>query len=320
MAADVSLTDMETCYKAFRTSLVRSIPLRSERFGIEPELTIKLAKRQARMYEVPITYDGRTYGEGKKIGAKDAVAALWTIFRYWISNDLYHENGPDILDALADADRFNRWMADTISEYVGSEVLELGAGIGNLTRHLARRHRRYVATDIDAEHLARLRARLQHRPNLSTATCDLTKSSDFAHFAGQMDTVVCLNVLEHMRDDLASLRNIYSALKPGGHAIILVPQGAANYGTLDEALGHYRRYSRDELETKMNAVGFRVRRVLNFNHATYPGWFLNGRILKRRRLSRSQLAIFDRLVPVLRVIDKLLPWPPTSIVAIGVRE
>ena len=81
MAADLNLTDMETCYKAFRLSLARSIPIHSNRFGIEPELTIKFAKRQASIYEVPISYYGRTYDEGKKIGAKDAVSALWVIVR-----------------------------------------------------------------------------------------------------------------------------------------------------------------------------------------------------------------------------------------------
>jgi glycosyltransferase involved in cell wall biosynthesis len=320
MAADLNLTDMETCYKAFRTSLVQGIPIRSKRFGIEPELTIKLAKRQARICEVPIVYNGRTYDEGKKIGARDAVAALWTILRCWLSSDLYDEDGRDILDALTDARRFNRWMADTISDYVGSDVLEIGAGMGNITRHLACRRRRYIASDIDVEHLARLRARLQHRPNLSTATCDLTESGDFAPFAERMDTVVCLNVLEHIENDLAGLKNIRSVLKPGGRAIVLVPQGPENYGTLDEALGQYRRYSRDELAAKMNAVGFRMEGLLDFNHATYPGWFLNGRVLKRRYFSRFQLAIFDRLVPVFRVIDRYLPWPATSIIAIGVRE
>ena len=79
MAADLNLTDMETCYKAFRLSLARSIPIRSNRFGIEPEMTIKFAKRQASIYEVPISYYGRTYDDGKKIGAMDAVSALWVI-------------------------------------------------------------------------------------------------------------------------------------------------------------------------------------------------------------------------------------------------
>ena len=82
IAADINLTDMETCYKAMRTSLVKTIPLRSDRFGIEPELTIKLARRQARIYETPISYHGRTYAEGKKIGLKDAFSALWCILRF----------------------------------------------------------------------------------------------------------------------------------------------------------------------------------------------------------------------------------------------
>ena len=73
MVADLNLTDMETCYKAFRTSLLQSIPIRSDRFGIEPELTIKLARREVRIYETPISYHGRTYEEGKKIGFRDAL-------------------------------------------------------------------------------------------------------------------------------------------------------------------------------------------------------------------------------------------------------
>ncbi len=323
IVSDLNLTDMETCYKVFRTSLLASIPIRSDRFGIEPELTIKIAKRQARIYEVPITYRGRTYEEGKKIGIGDAFNALWVILRFWLSSDIYKDKGdtgPDILDALADANRFNRWMADTVSPYLGDSVLELGAGMGNLTRHLARRRKRYIATDIDREHLARLQARLQHRPNVSTALCDLSKTADFAPFERQIDAVVCLNVLEHVEDDLAGLRNIYSTLRPNGRAIILVPQGAGVYGTLDEALGHFRRYSKDELASKMKAMGFRLEAMLEFNRITYPGWYLNGRILKRRTFSRFQLSVFDRLVPMWRKLDRRLPWPPTSIVGVGVRE
>jgi SAM-dependent methyltransferase len=319
IAADLNLTDMETCYKAFRTSLAQSIPIRSNRFGIEPELTIKFAKRQARIYEVPITYRGRTYEEGKKIGAKDAFAALAVILRYWFSGDIYTRNGPDILDALSDADRFNRWMADTVAPYLGPEVLEIGAGMGNLTRHLARRRRRYIATDIDREHLARLEARLQHRPQLATRVVDLTRAADFEEFHASMDSAVCLNVLEHTGDDAAGLRNLYAALRPGGRAIVLVPQGAKNFGSLDVALGHVRRYSRAELENKMSAAGFRVERILEFNRITYPGWFLNGRILKRKTFSRFQLGVFDRLVPAWRRIDRFLPWPPASLIAIGTK-
>ena len=82
MMSNLNLTDMETCYKVFRRSLLEGMVLRSNRFGIEPELTAKLARRRARIYEVPISYHGRTYAEGKKIGWKDGIAALWAIVRY----------------------------------------------------------------------------------------------------------------------------------------------------------------------------------------------------------------------------------------------
>ena len=320
IVSDLNLTDMETCYKVFRTQLIKSIPIRSDRFGIEPEITIKLSKRRARIYEVPITYHGRTYQEGKKIGASDAVAALWVIIRYWLSSDIYKDYGGDVLDALSGADRFNHWMADTISPYLGADVLELGAGMGNLTRVLARRRRRYVATDIDREHLARLRSCLHHRSNLQTMSCDVADPKDFEGFRGQMDSVVCLNVIEHIQDDGLALRNIYSALRPGGRALILVPQAATLYGTLDEALGHCRRYSKEELISKMTAAGFRLETLIEFNRITYPGWFISGRILRKRTLSRLQLSVFDRLVPLWRRIDRWLPWPSASIIGIGTRD
>ncbi len=320
VVSDLNLTDMETCYKAFRTTLLKSIPIRSNRFGLEPEITIKLAKRHARIYETPIAYHGRTYDEGKKIGLKDAFDALYVIMRYALSRDIYQDSGPDILDALAGAKRFNGWMAETVQPYLGKRVLETGAGIGNLTRLLCAKRERYIAADIDPEYLAQLQARFQHHPKMEVRHCDLANPSDFEPLAGQMDTVVCLNVLEHVEDEMGSLRNIYSALGPGGRAIILVPQGQGVYGTLDTALGHFRRYSRAELQQRMEQVGFRVERILNFNRISLPGWYVNGRWFKRTTIGRIQLRIFDRLVWLWRSIDSMLPWQPTSIIAIAVRD
>jgi glycosyltransferase involved in cell wall biosynthesis len=319
LVADLNLTDMETCYKAFRTSLLKSIPIRSERFGIEPELTIKVARRQVRIYETPISYHGRTYEEGKKIGLKDAIEAVWVILRYAFTNDIYKDSGPDILHALSKAPRFNRWMGDTIRPYVGKQVLEIGAGIGNLTRVLIPRVKCYVAVDIDQEHMARLTTRFQHRHNLHVRHCDLANPADFADFAGSMDTVVCLNVLEHIEDDLQGLRNIYSALRPDGHAIVLVPHGQEIFGTLDVALGHYRRYSHQELQEKMERAGFRVEQILDFNRISHPLWYISGKLLKRTTVGAFQMKLFDQLVWLWRRIDARLPWPPTSIIAIAAK-
>lgn len=82
MLTNVNLTDMETCYKAIRGDLARRLPLTSDRFGFEPEVTARLVQAQARIYEVPISYSGRTYAEGKKIGWRDGVAAIWHILRF----------------------------------------------------------------------------------------------------------------------------------------------------------------------------------------------------------------------------------------------
>ena len=319
MAADLNLTDMGTCYKAFRLSLARSIPIRSERFGIEPELTIKFAKRQASIYEVPVSYYGRTYDDGKKIGLKDSFNALYVIARYMMSKDIYMDPGARILDSLANTNRFNRWMGATIRPWVGSRVLEIGAGIGNMTRQLAPGRKAYTATDLEGEHLARLRVRFQGRPNLTTGQCDLCDAGHFESFRGLFDTVVCLNVLEHVDDDMAGLRNLFSALEPGGRAIVLVPQDQRVFGTLDEVLGHFRRYSEAELRSKMEAAGFQVETMLHFNRITRPGWYWNGRVLRRRRFSRIQLGVFDLLVPLWKRIDRLLPWTAVSVIGIGVK-
>jgi SAM-dependent methyltransferase len=319
LVADLNLTDMETCYKAFRTSLLKSIPLRSRRFGIEPELTIKTAKRQVRIYETPISYHGRTYEEGKKIGLKDALEAVFIILRYAFTNDIYKDSGPDILHALSKAPRFNRWMGDTIRPYLGERVLEIGAGIGNLTRVLIPRIKCYVAADIDGEHLARLATRFQHRHNLHVRHCDLANPADFSDFAASMDTVVCLNVLEHIEDDRQGLRNIHSALRKDGRAIVLVPHGQEIFGTLDVALGHYRRYSHQELKEKMEGAGFRVDKILEFNRITRPGWYVSGRLLKRTTFSALQMKVFDQFVWLWRRVDERLPWPPASIIAIAAK-
>jgi len=319
IAADLNLTDMGTGYKAFRVGLVKTIPLRSKRFGIEPEITIKLAQRQARIYEVPVRYHGRTYEDGKKIGFLDALQALFVILRFWVTRDIYLDPGSRILDTLSHTPRFNEWMADTIRPFVGSSVLELGAGIGTLTGQLARRQRRYVATDVESEYLARLHARFQGRRNLQIQRCDLTNPEDFTPFAQKMDTVICLNVVEHVHDDRSALANIASTLIDGGRAIILVPEGQSVYGTLDEVLGHHRRYTKEDLRTKMESAGMRVERMICFNRVTRPAWYINGKLLKKRAFGRFQLWIFDRLVWVWRRIDSFLPWSPVSLIAVGIK-
>lgn len=134
-----------------------------------------------------------------------------------------------------------------------------------------------------------------------------------------MDTVICLNVLEHIEDDLAGLRNIYDTLCPGGRAMILVPCGQEIYGQLDVILGHHRRYSAPQLRGLFEQAGFKMEHVVEFNRISRPGWFLTSKFFGRSRISRLQLRMFDRLVWLRRRIDRFLPWKPTSLIAIATK-
>jgi glycosyltransferase involved in cell wall biosynthesis len=314
---NLDLTDMETCSKMLRTSLLKSIPIRCDRFGVEVELTAKFAKRGFRIYETPISYRGRTYAEGKKITWWDGAKALGLILYFWIVDDVYDEKyGHAILHRLSGTHRFNRWMADVIAPWVGENVLEIGAGLGNLTEKFLPRMS-YTASDIDSLHLEYLQSRYAGRKYLQVRMLDLQVPSDFDEVAGQFDTAIALNVVEHVPDDPLAFRNIFKALRPGGHACILVPQIPSLYGTLDKVLEHYRRYRPQELSAKLQDAGFEIERQFDFNRVAVLGWWLNGKILRRTTFSRFQLRIYDSLVWLLRRIDRFVPWPGLSTIVIA---
>lgn len=315
---DLNLTDMETCYKVFRAPLLKSIPIRSNDFAMEPEITAKVAKRECRVFEVPISYLGRTYREGKKIGWKDAFKALGAMVKYRLIDDLYAEDeyGSHILHSLERAQSFNRWMAEAIKPYVGARVLEIGAGIGNITSWLVPRDL-YVASDINPHYIDYLRNLSLGKPYLTVDKIDLGEPADFARWKGEFDTVVCLNVLEHVRDPLLALRNMSEVLRPGGRVVLYVPQGQALYSSLDEVLGHRCRYEKAALSEELKETGFTLEVLRDFNHSGVPGWWLNGKILKRRHFSRMQLKIFNMAVPVIRRLDRLMPWTGLGIIAVA---
>jgi SAM-dependent methyltransferase len=137
--------------------------------------------------------------------------------------------------------------------------------------------------------------------------------------AGRYDTVVCLNVLEHVAQESQGARNLLSVLAPGGCAIVLVPQGPGLYGTLDRVLGHERRYTTAMLRATLEGAGFEIERIFGFNRASRPGWWLNGTLLKRERFSRLQLKALDWMIWLIRRIDHLLPWPGVSLIAVARR-
>jgi glycosyltransferase involved in cell wall biosynthesis len=320
MFSNLNVTDMETCYKVFRTDLLKSIPIRSNRFGFEPEITMKASKRKLRVYEVPISYHGRTYEEGKKIGWKDGVKALGVILHFWLIDDLYNPTyGRGLLNSLTGTPQYLSWVTRVLRPNVGDTVLEIGAGLGNLTGRLMARKLNYVAAEKDPLYLHALRNRFLRTPNVTICELDPQNAGDYQRWSGQFDTALCVNVLESVDDPAGVLLSLRDCVRPGGNVIVLVPQGPGLYGSLDRAMGHKHRFSSAQLQQLLVDAGLQVERLHQLNKVGAVSWLLYGKVLGRTKIAKPALKLFDKTVWIWRRIDGLLPWRGLSLVAIARR-
>ncbi len=213
------------------------------------------------------------------------------------------EEQDEILRKMDRADRYNSWLMERGFNYLGQRVLDVGAGIGTHTSRFAEGREFVVAAEPDPAFNARLRERFKDMANVQVVEEYATsiRPEAFAPF----DSIVCANVLEHIPDDQAALAHLNSLLAPGGHLLLLVPAHPALYGSVDEIVEHYRRYSRDGLRTTLTEAGFELTELRYVNPVGALGWFATSRILRLRTIPGGPLTFFDRLVPLLRVLDKV---------------
>lgn len=317
---DLHVTDVETCYKAINTTLLKSIPIRSNDFRFEIELTFKLAKRSARVFEVPIRYLPRTYAEGKKIRPRDGLLALSAMVHWALIDDLYEhdEYGTRLLSELDKARRFMLWVGDKIRPFIGDRVLEIGAGVGSIANQFIPREL-YVAAENNPNYLTYLRSYAIGKPYVQVMELDPARAEDFRGLEQQFDTVLMLNVLETLEDPAAALNAAHASLKPGGRIVAQVPQGRKRYGSLDFERGRRKRYEANEVRELLRGAGFTVETMEDFNRMSVPGWVLNGKLLKRKSFSRLQLKILDTALPLMKKLEGLWPWKGLSLIAVGVK-
>jgi SAM-dependent methyltransferase len=197
--------------------------------------------------------------------------------------------------ALAEARNYRRTLLRTFSPALRGEVLEVGAGIGQLTADL-RGHpgvSRLLAVEPDPRFAARFRATLPDRP--------LVEGTAAAVPAGTAwDSIVSVNVLEHIRDDAAELARWHALLAPRqGHLCLLVPARPELYAPIDRDFGHFRRYTRPQLQGLLREAGFAPGRVEYFNLVGYFAWWASFVLLRRRHFDRASVRLFDRAI---------LPW------------
>ena len=202
------------------------------------------------------------------------------------------------------ASRNYEWLYEIIAPALGRSILEVGSGVGVISKFLVARGDPVVLSDHQPVYLRYLRARFAATPHVACQLLDLT--SPHYDLGGRVvDTVVCVNVLEHLEDDRHVLRGFHEVLSPSGRVILQVPNYPALFGSLDETYGHFRRYSRRVLAERLGETGFRLLWMRHFNPFGIPGWIVSAKILRRRRLDAQALRLFNAFVPLARRLDFL---------------
>lgn len=217
------------------------------------------------------------------------------------------------LRLMASAHRYHRWIYEQFEKFLqGPRLLEVGAGVGNLTQHLLEDGHQVTCTDINEKNLQELQTRCR---GVRALVDDIVQTK----LEEKFDSIICVNVLEHIVDDLGALRNMRKMLSDEGRLLLLVPAVPAVFGTVDEADGHYRRYTRRALSTKLESADFQVLQMRYMNLAGLVGWWWDGRVRKRRVHRTEALGLFDRLVPIFKNVERIVP-PPVGLSLVVVAQ
>lgn len=214
------------------------------------------------------------------------------------------EVGIETLDSIAFAHNFNRWMFNTIKEYCSGNILELGSGIGNISKHFIEEGYNIHLTDIRDNYIDILTSNFEEAAK-GISKMDVTDEkfdSKFLSMLGQFDSVFALNVVEHIKDDHLALSNASKLLSPGGKLVVLVPAYQWMYNSFDKALEHYRRYTTKSLIDTF-PQDLKIVHQQYFNAFGMLGWWLNGTFLKKKTIPRRQMEMYDKLLWVAKSID-----------------
>jgi 2-polyprenyl-3-methyl-5-hydroxy-6-metoxy-1,4-benzoquinol methylase len=215
--------------------------------------------------------------------------------------------GEETLRRMVSVDRYNRWIFERLAAFAGKHVLEVGCGIGNMTPFFLESAESMTCIDIHPESVVVMAAEFEGDVRLRAAVADIAEPTSVSQLGeARFDTVVCVNVLEHIERDGQALDNMRRALVPGGHVLLFVPAGQYLFGTLDEAVGHYRRYSESSLRRVVTEQGLEVVELFHMNVAGIPGWIFSGKILRRRVPPRGLLSLFNRIAPALISLEQLV--------------
>ncbi len=218
--------------------------------------------------------------------------------------------GMATLESIADASLFNEWMYEVTSQRLSGRILEIGSGIGNISEFYLRDNRQIMLSDIRDNYCEYLQSRFD-----STSACEGVLRLDLVHpnfdkeyaeYLDSFDGIFALNVVEHIQNDEIAIANAYKLLKKNGRLVILVPAYQSLYNNFDKALEHYRRYTEGSLKALFKNSQFEITHSQYFNLAAISGWWFSGSVLKNDIIPKGHMKIYNTLVPVFKILDKLV--------------
>jgi len=206
------------------------------------------------------------------------------------------------MDFVSKAVAYNAYLVACIRPELGDRVLDVGCGIGNTTRLLDRPF--VVGMDVSTYYIDEFKKNL---PDLEVIQADIASLDEVETLQGyEFDTIFSSNVIEHIEDDRTALSNMWQILAPNGILILLVPNYPALYGSMDAADLHFRRYDRDSLQERVTEAGFRIEKMFCLNFPGIFWWYVSGKILKRPTNGESEAGLINKVMPAVRLIDRLI--------------
>ncbi|MBX3241118.1 MAG: class I SAM-dependent methyltransferase [Chitinophagaceae bacterium] len=215
--------------------------------------------------------------------------------------------GKKTLEVFSKAIHFNKWMFNKLAPYFHGHILEIGSGIGNISSLLLEQYVHVNLSDVKYEYCKILQSKFSGNSNLENIyQLNLEDTSLLNHFPElkkKFDTVLVLNVVEHIKDDKQAINNCKKFLNENGTLIILVPAHQFLYNSIDKELGHFKRYDQKSISSLLGSCGLTVIHTSYFNTAGIPAWWLSGSILRKKMVTGSQMRIYDRLIPLFKLAD-----------------
>ena len=217
------------------------------------------------------------------------------------------------LEAMSFAVNYHKWILREFRPFLGENIVEVGAGSGDFSTLLLDEKPKTLNLIEPSAMFERLQKNISPQSSSTEIIFHKGIFADVADGIAQRkkpDSIIYVNVLEHVEDDLGELGLIYDALKTGGHCLIFVPALMSLYGEFDRKIGHFRRYTKPELEEKCRAAGFKIVRSNYFDFAGIFPWYIKYRLLKSDSLESGAVALYDRIaVPLVKTFETILPVP-----------